>query len=515
MMRDHLITDPELRADELTVALGHGGFELGAAVAVTTTVLDTFDGRLHGAGLRLELRRASALELVLLDGSGAPPASVPVEAAPQMAGDLPAGPLAARLAALTKERALLPLLSVRSRVRSGHHRDKRDKATVHVRLHTNLERVGHPATTTLLPAWAAEVTGTAGHDAAFEQALGRLIARGIAPVPGDLVGLVAQVSGVDLRGRSSSPTVPLDPTEPAPEAYRRVLVNLADTVEANLLGTIDDVDPEFLHELRVAVRRTRSVLSQAKGVLPDDVRNRYRTGFGWLGAITGPARDLDVYLLEWDDYIAPLRATAPEPLAAVRAEIERRAKAAHVKLAKALQSNRYEDLVAGWEAWLRQPTERPDDAEPVGPVVAARIAKAQRRLLSQGRAITPLSPPEDLHDLRKDAKKLRYLLECFGSLLPTKPRKVFVQQLKALQDNLGAHQDAEVHVAQLRSLADDLHGRTTTDAGVLLAMGQLTEVLEQRRIAERADFAERFAAYDTDRTERALEELLEGARGPS
>jgi CHAD domain-containing protein len=144
--------------------------------------------------------------------------------------------------------------------------------------------------------------------------------------------------------------------------------------------------------------------------------------------------------------------------------------------------------------------------------VAGRIAKAQGRLLSQGRAITPTSPPEDLHDLRKDAKKLRYLLECFGSLLPAKPRKAFVQQLKALQDNLGAHQDAEVHVAELRELAGDLHARSSADAGVLLAMGQLTELLEQRRIAERADFAERFAAYDTKQTQRALDELLDGLR---
>ena len=59
----------------------------------------------------------------------------------------------------------------------------------------------------------------------------------------------------------------------------------------------------------------------------------------------------------------------------------------------------------------------------------------------------PDTPAEQVHDLRKDAKKLRYLLECFGSLLPKSPRKQFVKRLKALQDNLGEHQDAEVHVA--------------------------------------------------------------------
>ena len=83
-------------------------------------------------------------------------------------------------------------------------------------------------------------------------------------------------------------------------------------------------------------------------------------------------------------------------------------------------------------------------------------SKAQARLLEHGRAITPTTPAEDVHELRKDAKKLRYLLECFGGLLPASARKAFVKRLKALQDNLGEHQDAEVHVAQLRQAVAEL-----------------------------------------------------------
>ena len=60
----------------------------------------------------------------------------------------------------------------------------------------------------------------------------------------------------------------------------------------------------------------------------------------------------------------------------------------------------------------------PHAGDPIGDVVADRIRKAQRRLLDHGRAITPATPAEHVHDLRKDAKKLRYLLECFGGLLP-------------------------------------------------------------------------------------------------
>jgi CHAD domain-containing protein len=83
-----------------------------------------------------------------------------------------------------------------------------------------------------------------------------------------------------------------------------------------------------------------------------------------------------------------------------------------------------------------------------------------------------------------------------------------VQHLKDLQDNLGAHQDAEVQVGRLRDLAAELHRRPRVGAPAVLALGQLTELLEQRRATERADFAERFAAYDSKGTRRALDDLL-------
>jgi CHAD domain-containing protein len=223
---------------------------------------------------------------------------------------------------------------------------------------------------------------------------------------------------------------------------------------------------------------------------------------------TGEARDLAVQLLGWDDLVLPLTAADPAGLAAVRAEVERQRHAAQRTLERDLRSVRFRRLLDGWQKALAAPLAVEAPLRTVGPHVADRIERAQTRLVDHGRAITPDSPAEALHDLRKDAKRLRYLLECFGSLLDAKPRKAFVQRLKDLQDNLGDHQDAEVQVARLRDLAAELHRRPRVGAAAVLAMGQLTELLEQRRAAERAAFAERFAAYDTKRTRRALEDLL-------
>jgi CHAD domain-containing protein len=127
--------------------------------------------------------------------------------------------------------------------------------------------------------------------------------------------------------------------------------------------------------------------------------------------------------------------------------------------------------------------------------------------LTRGRAIRPSSAATHLHELRKDAKQLRYLLECFGGILPAGPRKAFVKRLKALQNNLGEHQDAQVHIERLRAFEREIDGRPHT-AETRKAMRQLQEHLERRRAAARDDFAQRFTAYDSKATRRGLRQLL-------
>lgn len=151
---------------------------------------------------------------------------------------------------------------------------------------------------------------------------------------------------------------------------------------------------------------------------------------------------------------------------------------------------------------------------PLGSVVATRLSRSQDQLLARGRSIGPDTDAEELHELRKDAKRLRYLLECFGGVFPAGPRKEFVRRLKALQENLGEHQDTEVHTAQLRAIAKELEGSPKVTAETFLAIGRLTELFERRRLAARSLFAERFGSYDTKATAQALVAMLEAARKP-
>ena len=139
-------------------------------------------------------------------------------------------------------------------------------------------------------------------------------------------------------------------------------------------------------------------------------------------------------------------------------------------------------------------------------VVGERVRRAHARLIRDGRAIDADSPAVALHDLRKDAKRLRYLLECFGSLFPSDTVAIAVRPLKSLQDVLGEFQDTEVQAHALVDL-----GRQLDDAGAatetILAMGGAIEQLNVRGAAARSGFAARFGAFDADHVHVAFDQL--------
>lgn len=489
------------------------GFTFAPVRETTTTLLDTFDGRLHAAGLRLEATGSGPVE-VELSGPDTPPAHAAVSAVPRWPADLPPGPLRSRIAALIDVRALLPQLRVGARRIPGVRRDAAGKVVATALVQGAVHVLDRPDVEPLDA--TIEIRPVPGYPKPAHRTVAALRDLGLPECGTDTLTYCASAAGVDLRGFQATATVPLDPSMTAIDGFRLVLANLADVIEANWSGTIDQADPEFLHDLRIAVRRTRTVLAAAKGVLPAAARDHARTEFAWLAGLTSAPRDLDVYLLEWSRYTDPLGADVAPRLEPVRALLERRRADVHAELERGLRSDRAAELIRAWPAWLAEPIPLDDlprrAAQPLGPIVARRIARAHRTLLERGRMIEAETPAERVHDRRKDAKKLRYLLECFGTLLPTAARKTYVRRLKGLQDNLGEHQDAEVHVTMLRAVAGELHD-TSTPADTMVAIGQLTERLEQQRLNARAEFAERFADYDAPATRRALEAMLEGIAG--
>lgn len=475
---------------------------------------DTFDWSLWGAGGVLEWHEepgASQLIWTALDQESEP-LSQPCPEAPAFAQDLPPGPVRSRILAPAGIRRLLPMMRIRARERILRLLDDEDKTVARIALEADhfadpaSGREGElPTRLRLLPLRGYDEE----RDAALELLSGEL---GLEPsqTPAALEALTA--AGRRPGDYSSKIDAKLDPRERADTVTKTILLGQLDTLERNVSGTRANLDSEFLHDLRVAVRRTRSALSQIRDVFPEPVVAYYKERFAWLQQLTGPVRDLDVYLLEFDT----CQRSLPEPLRAdlepLRAFILSHYDEEQRRLADALASAEFADLISEWRTFLESPLpeipEARDAKRPIKALADARIWRMAKRVRREGRAITPQSPAADLHELRKSCKKLRYLIEFFQSLYPGGDMRALIKRLKVLLDNLGSFQDIAVQAENLRGLAARMRAEGCANTDTLLAVGALIGGLLVRQQRAREEFAEIFAGFLADATQRRIRALF-------
>ena len=339
-----------------------------------------------------------------------------------------------------------------------------------------------------------------GYDGAFDQVLGLLTGElGLAEAPRPVHHDAVKAIGGKLGGTSSKLRITLTPHDRADAAAVTILRRLLATIEVNLPGTLADTDSEYLHDLRVAVRRSRAAQRELRGVFPPEALRVFRDEFRELQVLTGPTRDLDVQLLEFGDLTSALPADNARDVAPLRALLEARLADERATMVRGLKSERTSALLRNWSEFLdalvaAPEGDRPDAARPVAEVAGERIGKVYGRMVKMGRAIGPDSPHEALHDLRKKGKELRYLLEFFASLYPPEVVKPMVSTLKGLQDVLGRFQDREVQADSLRALGDDI-AAAEGGAAALMSMGVLVQRLLEEQDAARAEFDESFAQF--------------------
>ncbi len=488
------------------------------------TWLDTFDWRLYRAGLMLHFEQARrGGRLLLSKADGTPQAEQPVTGwprRPRLAEDLPEGPVRDRIIVLTRPRALLPIVRAVSTV-SVTRLLNADGKTV-ARLAAERITVSAPG--------AAASRATAGTTAELPPRLAVTEVRGYPGQARRAASLLAAAPGVSHASQSVLITAltalgrhPADHTSgveaeitaamPAQVAVARLLLRLLDTLELNVDGVLRDIDTEFLHDLRVAVRRTRSAIKLLSEVLPAGLAEHYKTEFKWLGDLTTPTRDLDVHLLGFGPMTGQLVAASPADLEPLRAFLVRRRAREFRRLATALRGPRFRAITDDWRKALLEIRDAggPRKRRPTAIALAlGTTGRAFRRIAARGAAITPDSPPESLHDLRKRAKELRYLLEFFAPLHdPVAYRKV-VGDLKSLQDCLGDFQDGEVQRDEIHALADAMLAERAAPAATLLAMGEIAAKLALSQAAARADFAARFARFAGPAGRDRVRVLLEG-----
>jgi len=501
------------RSELLRRLTSENSFALEAPKKKTEEFLDTFDRRLHNNGLVLVKEGISYYLKNLSDGSVVESFNDKQNLAPKFWWDLPKCGLKKELRKSIDIRALLSLAKIQRSVAVLRllNEDKKTVLFVYIK---DLKVLDSPHDNYSVIVQTKAVRGYEDEASEFGHYLGTI---GLEKRQGDiLAALESNLSKYPLD-YSSKINVHLKPEMLAPHATKLLLKNLFQTMRANEFGIIEDIDTEFLHDFRVAVRRTRSALGQIKEVFPDDVTNEFKAKFSEIGKATNELRDLDVYLLTEDSYKNMLPDDLRKGLDPMFVSLAEKRAEALKKCASFLKSDRYKEITSSWDVFLNSEepgSELARNAETqIVHVAKEHIWKKYSKTIKLGSKITSSTPDPKLHSLRIECKKLRYLLEFFTSLFPEEEMKNIIKHLKKLQDNLGDFNDLHVQQESLKSfLSGHNIGYDATKANTQAAAGGLISVLYQKQLGVRKKFSDNFNEFSDKETTELFNKLFKGDR---
>lgn len=475
-------------------------------VEETVRYFDTFDWRLYQKGLAL-IQTGNAVYLQRIS-DGEYPLHDQIEMKQHIEGRFwwmfPEGLLRDTLRDALSVRALLLRAQVRQKVCGFGVLNADEKTVVRLYLtHTSAEN-RHVATLAL--------RSVRGYERDFENLRRRFRKLDVAHVAEDVFERVMNLSGCVPGDYSSKLNLNLNREASGREATCEILKSLHDVMRQNETGIRADWDTEFLHDFRVAIRRTRSALTQIKGVLPEDAVAHFKDEFRQLGRSTNRLRDLDVYLLEEEAYRAMLPQSLQPGLDAVFSRLKGERRRALSDMVQVLDKPEYLNLMDSWATFLRGEQSRggKDSAVPAIALAQKFIFKRFKQILKKGQTIGDDTPDEALHDLRIDCKKLRYLLEFFASFFPRDKMGKLIGYMKKLQDNLGDFNDLSVQQQELMAYLNEILPRSQRTDRLLCAaaIGGLIARLHDQQQGVRRKFASAFATFSGKKNVRLYRDLF-------
>jgi triphosphatase len=246
--------------------------------------------------------------------------------------------------------------------------------------------------------------------------------------------------------KAAPPALPPQPS--VDQAMRAVLRSCLDQVLANASqiaaqppgGSGAHHGPEHVHQLRVGLRRLRSALRVFKGSSPVEAAP-VDASLGGLLAPLGWARDRDVHALET---LPALQAAGAPPLALPAAPAPQPA------LEDALRDPALTQLWLALLAAVQPPVAEVAASAPWQGLVAQHLRRWHKRMRRTARGSAHLSD-EQRHQLRKQAKRLRYVIEFSAPLWPAAKLARQLAALRALQESLGQWHDVCTALARFEA----------------------------------------------------------------
>jgi CHAD domain-containing protein len=289
------------------------------------------------------------------------------------------------------------------------------------------------------------------------------------------------------------------------EAGRKIFAQQVRHMKNHEAGSRTGEDIESVHQMRVAIRRMRSLFNLIDAHYRPKTVAKYERGLRDIARALGVIRDLDVLILDLQEFQASLPPESQRAMAQVVSTLDDRRSACRIRLNQLFDSKRYARFLrqfqrlskrSGQGARRVKKDETPHQARHVLPLLLhERLARVKAY-----DSVLPASEDAILHALRVEYKQLRYALEFFQPILGSSARR-FLQQAKKMQDILGRINDIAVFSDYISRL-DDL----TPEQGAVLE--SYVAVRNAELLGLREQFYEAWIRFNNRATQRQFSDAL-------
>ena len=293
--------------------------------------------------------------------------------------------------------------------------------------------------------------------------------------------------------------------DPMAEAGRKILALQTGRMKRRESGSRTGEDIESVHQMRVAIRRMRSLLKLiGKHYRPRTV-TKYSRGLRRIARALGRVRDLDVLILDLENYRESLPESDAIALDDLIGSLDSRRRAHRERLNVLFDSKSYIGFVRQLDRFCKK---RGSGAAPLPEAKAPHQIRHVLPLmlhdcLARVRAYDTVLPASDdtvLHALRVEYKQLRYAIEFFQPLLGTSADH-FLRDVKAMQEILGRINDIAVFSEYLRGIAT-----VTLDQDAVIA--SYLNDRDNELIALREQFAAQWRSFNSRANLRKFSDAL-------
>lgn len=233
----------------------------------------------------------------------------------------------------------------------------------------------------------------------------------------------------------------LSKSQPIASALQSLIASCLAHVQSNVPGALLKLDEEYLHQVRVGLRRLRVALSIARSFHADTELEALSEQVSRLCVELGRSREWDVFVTQT---LAPICTRLPEHagLREVLGASERARKHQHAGMENSLASRDFQRLLLRFGSWMHS-AQWADAETTLAGFAKQTLKKRQKQVFKHGGMVAGENATL-LHALRISCKKLRYSVEMFGSLYPEAKTRNYASALSELQDILGTLNDIAV-----------------------------------------------------------------------